>query len=314
MPDEIVIATTTDSAASTAAAAAERPAPEPAEVVLESTSDGQAATEAALEGDETAARRPMRDHPSFENFRSWQSEDGKVRGLAFESPDSSRRDVERFLAEAEQEADAFRLLPLEEELEGKRMEPAADRVPARAPAPAIALLPSQLTDEQLDGAWKASQVLEEKNALEVEYIRRVEQKVENARQRAADRLAVLPQTEQADVHAAFDHLNSISPDLKTACLLPDNNLELAVHLSRHPQIVNSIMRMDVGAATKELRRIADSLLPAQGAPVSSRAAAPLPTPSRPIRGGTVRPNVPLEEMDYQAFKRQRERDIKNRYR
>ncbi|HMK22179.1 MAG TPA: hypothetical protein VK466_07570 [Terriglobales bacterium] len=314
MADEIVITTTTDGIHDVEEAVAERPPAPPAELEIESSSDSQAMVESALEDDEAAARRPWRDHPSFSEFRSFKSADGKLSGLSYEAPNSSRADAQAMLDQAEAELAAF-AVPTLEELEESM--PASSQTPAPASSPGIALLPSQLTDSQLEAVLLGNQVSEkERDALNVEHQQRVGQSLHFGMTRTANRVAALPEAEQAKVHAAYEYLNGVSPDLALACQLPENGPELASHLAQHPQIVSALMGMRTAQeAIGELSRISRSLLAAsRNQAMPSRAAAPLPTPMKSIKGGTIRPSVPLEEMSYQDFKRQRERDIKNRYR
>lgn len=98
----------------------------------------------------------------------------------------------------------------------------------------------------------------------------------------------------------------------------DNGPEVAYHLAKNPELAEKLAGMSDVAAVMEIGRLSASLAvnekgasepPASAenpAPEKTKAVSAAPKPIKPVGAGATKSNVPLDEMDYPAFRKARE--------
>lgn len=97
----------------------------------------------------------------------------------------------------------------------------------------------------------------------------------------------------------------------------ENGPDLQYYLAKNPKVASDLAKMSPQMAMARAGAIADQLgqeeTPAteEARPVSKKSA---PAPIRPVSGSSTKSSVPLDELEYQEFRRIRDLQEKNRYR
>ncbi len=101
----------------------------------------------------------------------------------------------------------------------------------------------------------------------------------------------------------------LSEKLLDALLTLPGGVETAVHLMQNPQEVRKLSNLPEHMGLVHVAQLATRMNPA-----AHRRASNAPAPIRPIGGSATRSSGPIDETDYQTFKREREKQIKARRR
>lgn len=83
----------------------------------------------------------------------------------------------------------------------------------------------------------------------------------------------------------------------------ENGPDLAYHLAKNPEICDELMKMSPVRAAAYAAQIAASL--ESGAP-KPKPTSRAPKPIKPVAGGSTRSSVPLDQLDYQAYRKARD--------
>ena len=98
----------------------------------------------------------------------------------------------------------------------------------------------------------------------------------------------------------------------------ENGPDIVYYLGKNPDICEELMGMSDLAAIAEIGAIAASLVVANGGESNTQAKTPVsssaPAPIRPGGGTSTKSSVPLDETDYQTYRRVRAEQEKARYR
>jgi hypothetical protein len=95
--------------------------------------------------------------------------------------------------------------------------------------------------------------------------------------------------------------------------------DLAIHLVEHPEVVDQLKAMPVERAVREtLEAMAIIKFQAQQAASGQqsqprKAVSLAPAPIKPLGGGNTKSSLPMDEMNFQDYKRARAAQVKSRY-
>jgi hypothetical protein len=264
-------------------------------VILATTTDEQATVEAALGDDEAAARVPV-ESSSLSEFRH-SAEDG-TQSLAYESPISSRHQVEQELAEAEKDLAA---LSTPEETEA-RTEPGdgvdLDAVRKAATADAIEAGRRLVAERQEQPSGPTQAELDQlRSELAVPFAARMQ-----------ELKASTPDFKEVFEKAITEGVD-ISPKVADVLLALPGGPETAVYLARNKQERERLARLPDDVAAAAAAQLAARFDPALRA---RRSAAPAPI--KPVGGSATKSSVPLDEMPYSEYRKLRDQQERARYR
>lgn len=162
--------------------------------------------------------------------------------------------------------------------------------------------------------WKVSQRL---SAHEREQSARVEAE----RKQQGRREAVAAHTARIDAfreaHPDFDTVIEqakdlpVTPPMQDTVLHSEHGPALMYHLCQNPEECDRIAQMHPRDAIKEIGRLEAQLDVAQttGPTPKAEPVTKAPRPIKPVGGGVTASTVPLDQMNYQDYKRARERQI-----
>ena len=159
--------------------------------------------------------------------------------------------------------------------------------------------------------WKVTLRLTERDVVERERIER------NSTVRAREKVVAAHEA-RIDTfrsgHADFDAVIAQGKDLPMTQPMQDSVLnsdmgpEVMYHLCRFPEECDRIAALSPMVAIREMGKLEARIEAAGTGPASS--STPLtnaPRPIKPVGGGATASTVPLDQMDYQSFRRARER-------
>jgi hypothetical protein len=101
-----------------------------------------------------------------------------------------------------------------------------------------------------------------------------------------------------------------------------NGTDVAYYLGKHPEVCKKLMKMgnegDLLTALTEIGGIARDLTPTEEGEeegeVVPKVTTKAKTPPRPVAGSSTRSSVPIDELDYAAYRKIRDKQEKERYR
>jgi hypothetical protein len=106
----------------------------------------------------------------------------------------------------------------------------------------------------------------------------------------------------------------IDAAISNAIIELENGPDVLYHLAKNPKLVTSLSKMSDTRAVAEIGRISAML----EEPEQEEAAIPVkragPAPIRPVGGNATKSSLPLDELDYQTYRRVRDQQEKQRYR
>lgn len=120
-------------------------------------------------------------------------------------------------------------------------------------------------------------------------------------------------TTNADFDDALESVSHIAipPVLGHALMSSEEGPRLAYELARQPEMLGAIVRLDPLAQLRALGKFEASLaaaVPVQAAPPRKPSVSQAPPPIRPVgQGASNGSTVPLDQLDYQAYKRARQK-------
>lgn len=269
----------------------------PNELTISTTTDSENIVKAVADNDEQGART---EAPKFDSEKL----DGST-SLTFEHPRSSRVRLLEALAEAENDLAQFATEQVvtnepSEEVEAGASgatEPGPDdeiiqRVREAAVQDAIQHARESYAREQMQAHLQPAQV--ELNELRA-------QALVPFRERVAELAANLDLKDVPNIRI---------PDAVCDVLITlAGGAEAAVYLAQHPEEVRQLSALPEAIAVAKTAALTARLDPA-----ARRLESHAPRPIRPIGGSATKSSVPPDELSYQDFKKQRERDIKARRR
>lgn len=163
--------------------------------------------------------------------------------------------------------------------------------------------------------WKLEQALAKRSAIEQrERQQQAQQQVLDGWHQRVGQFKTI-NTDFDDALEAVSHI-AIPPVLGHALMSSEEGPRLAYELARQPEMLDAITRLEPLAQLRALGKfeagLAAAAVPVQAAP-PRRQVSQAPEPIRPVGQGASRTStVPLDQMDYQSYKRERERQIKAR--
>lgn len=238
---------------------------------------------------------------------SLQSELDKIRLAAKTGiPEEPRTESEERKPEPERRTDTVEVAPRYRQPE----------VSAEVAQPPSAGRPNQddfETYEQFQEAlvdWKVNLRLTERDTVERDRIERTQ------RERAQEQL-VAAHTARIDEfrsgHGDFDAVIENGKNLPMTRPMQDSVLNsdmgpaVMYHLCRFPEECDRIAAMAPMAAIREMGKLEARIEAAQTGPTSSATSmTSAPRPIKPVGGGATASTVPLEQMDYQSYRRARQ--------
>lgn len=163
--------------------------------------------------------------------------------------------------------------------------------------------------------WKVSQQIE---AHEKDRAERMESDQKRQRQQNVVDAHVARIDAFREAHPDFDAVVEEAADLPVtdpmhdAVLNSESGPALMYHLCKNPEECDRISQMHPLSAIKEMGRLEAQLDVARSTTGPTPKAEPLtkaPRPIKPVGGGVTASTVPLDQMNYQDYKRARERQI-----
>ena len=159
--------------------------------------------------------------------------------------------------------------------------------------------------------WKVTLRLTERDVVERERIER------NSTVRAREKVVAAHEA-RIDTfrsgHADFDAVIAQGKDLPMTQPMQDSVLnsdmgpEVMYHLCRFPEECDRIAALSPMVAIREMGKLEARIEAAGTGPASSSIPSTnAPRPIKPVGGGATASTVPLDQMDYQSFRRARER-------
>jgi len=271
---------------------------------VSSTSDSAAVVAAVADNDEQGAQTGESKFVS--------EKVGGSSSTSFEHPQSSRVRLLEALAEAESELSTERVVTNEpsEEAEVEQETGDIDIAEVRRVATSDAIEAARRQQQERDDYYRAQQNQHLSNnpqaeiqALRAELLPAFQAKLQ-AQIADAD---VAQLREGASIPLSWNL--QVAERLKDCFIVLPGGVEAAVYLMRNPQEVRQIAALPEHLAQARIVQLANRFNPA----AQSRMSA-APPPIRPIGGSATTSAVPLDEADYQVYKREREKQIRARRR
>jgi hypothetical protein len=157
--------------------------------------------------------------------------------------------------------------------------------------------------------WKVNLRLTERDAVERERIERVSAK--RAHDAVVDAHAVRIDTFRA-AHSDFDAVIEqgkslpMTKPMQDSVLNSDMGPAVMYHLCQFPEECDRMAAMPPMVAIREMGKLEARIEAAQTGPASSAASmTSAPRPIKPVGGGATASTVPLDQMDYQSYRRAR---------
>ena len=201
-------------------------------------------------------------------------------------------------------------------------ETAAAPAPAEVPPtpPAQGARPDQDSFESYEDyaealvEWKVDQKFQQTEARQHESIAR-------DRAQRAEETAVAAHSARIDAfrgeHEDFDAVVTAGKDLplsrpmQDAVVNSESGPALMYYLCQNPEECDRIAGMHPVMALKEMGKLEARVETASTGPVSSAdSITKAPPPIKPVGGGATASTIPLDQMDYQTYKRTREKQIR----
>lgn len=291
MAREIVVASTTDTEEAVKAAAAGKP-PEPEESKAAPPEPKEAPKEKPVEAKVEGEEAP--------------EEKGRPKG-------NFQKRIDKLTAEKYRLSDELGVLRAKLETATKPAEEAAAAEPAR-PKPEDYEDSEKYLEALAD--WKTElkvKELKEKDAQEA-----IQQQMRKTFDAHLERTRKFREEHDDYDEVAADANIPIPKAVEFAIIELDNGPEVAYHLAKNPELAEKLAGMSDLAAVMEIGRLSASLAvnekgvtePSASAenpaPEKTKAVSAAPKPIKPVGAGATKSSVPLDETDYQTYKRLRE--------
>jgi hypothetical protein len=253
------------------------------------TTDSQAVADAVAKGNDDGGRAEVSES-SLAKFE--QSADGKV--VSFENEQSEHQNLLERLREAEQEIE----LPVEKadtksSTEGQPVDESTLGIDLQA-------IREAATRDALEDARRLHRqvAVPDVDQLRAQLAGPFAQRMQQLRAQTPD-IADLDKQSNIPIPRAVED----------ALLALPGGPEATLHLIRHPEEARQLQQLPEHVAIAKVAQLTARLDPA-----TKRQRSNAPPPISPVGGSSTKSSVPLDQVDYQTYRRARDQQSKERYR
>lgn len=312
----LTVSSTTDTQADVERAAGLEPSEAPAAEATATPAEAPPAEDAK------PAKIVEPEEPTFDPDKPEEGEEGdEEEGEKPEEEDKAKPRkpgrYERRIDRLEQQlAYERRIRELEAQVAG-RTQPAQQQQQPRQPVvPKPVQQPDETWEDYNDRVmdWKVEERLARMNAEQQAAQAREQSQAQAAQWNERVNAYKAQKRDYDETLASADHI-MVPPAMQQAIMTSDNGPALVYALAQDHKELERLVKLEPLAAVRELGRLEAKITATQANPSAQRAAvSQAPEPIRPVGQGAATSTKPLDEMDFQEYKRAREKAIAARRR